>query len=115
MRSARRVVRLPVTAGGQQVFGEPVVTESGDTVIPVSRQGLFGTRPVGVFFIHDGTASWVPATDTTRVIFYGQFIGLVAAAIATLAVLRRPPWPDLTPPGLDALARIQEARNKHHP
>jgi len=97
----------------RQVYGEPVVTASGDTVIPVSRHnGLFGTaRPVGVFLIHDGTVSWVSATDTTRIMFFGEFIGLVAATIATLAVLRRPPWPDLTPRGLEALGRLRTTRS----
>ncbi len=96
----------------RQVYGEPVVTASGDTVIPVSRHNdLFGTAgPVGVFLIHDGTVSWTPATDTTRIMFFGELIGLIAATIATLAVLRRPPWPDLTPRGLEALSRLQEAR-----
>jgi len=100
----------------RQVYGEPVVTASGDTVIPVSRPGLFGTaRPVGVFLVHDGTVSWAPATDTTRIMFFGELIGLVAATIATLAVLRRPPWPDLTPRGLEALSRLQAARGgKRH-
>lgn len=107
------MVQLPVRT--QQVYGEPIVTESGDTVIPVSRQGLFGSaRPVGVFHIHDGKASWVSATDTTRIMFFGQLIGLVTATIGTLAVLRRPPWPDLTPPGLEALARVQAARTKKY-
>jgi hypothetical protein len=99
------------------VYGEPHVTASGATVIPVSRHSsLFGgTRPVGVFVIHDGAATWVSATDTTRIVLFGQFVALVTGVIATLAVLRRPPWPELTPPGLAALARLQEARGRSRP
>ena len=44
-------------------------------------------KPVGVFVIKDGEASWVP--------LMGELIGLVSATFATLAMVRRPPWPDL--------------------
>lgn len=72
----------------QPLFGEPYETQDGTTVIPVSR-------PVGVFAIRDGQAKWEPAVDTTRVALIAVTTGLVAAALGTLAVLRRPPWPDL--------------------
>lgn len=52
--------------------------------------------PVGVFSIHEGEPSWSPAVDHTWAALMGEFIGLAAAVIATLAVLRRPPWPDVT-------------------
>ena len=52
-------------------------------------------RPVGVFVIKDGEATWVPAVDSTRIALVGALTGLVAATLATLAMVRRPPWPDL--------------------
>ena len=52
-------------------------------------------KPVGVFVIKDGEATWVPALDSTRIALMGELIGLVAATFATLAMVRRPPWPDL--------------------
>ena len=52
-------------------------------------------KPVGVFVIKDGSATWVPAVDQTRIALLGELIGLVAATFATLAMVRRPPWPDL--------------------
>lgn len=79
------------------VFGEPTTTPEGTTVITVARGGGFGrsARPLGVFVIHGGRARWEPVVDVTRIATLGEWIGLVTGVIATLAVLRRPPWPDL--------------------
>jgi hypothetical protein len=77
--------RLP--AG--HAYGEPYQTADGATVIPVAK-------PVGVFVIRDGEASWVPAFDANRIALIGVLTGLLAAVIATLAVLRQPPWPRIT-------------------
>jgi hypothetical protein len=79
------IVPDPATA---QVYGQPYETADGVTVLPVAR-------PVGVFVIKDGEATWVPAVDSTRIALVGALTGLVAAALATLAMVRRPPWPDL--------------------
>jgi hypothetical protein len=46
--------------------------------------------------IRGGEASWVPAFDSNRVALIGVLTGLLAAVIATLAVLRQPPWPRIT-------------------
>ncbi|NMM92374.1 hypothetical protein B2J88_50465 [Rhodococcus sp. SRB_17] len=81
------------------VFGEPYETSDGTTIVTVTRlhrRRGGGPVPVGVFLIHDGKASWSPALDLTRLALMAEFIGLVSAVIATLAVLRRPPWPDLS-------------------
>ena len=48
-----------------------------------------------MFVIKDGEATWVPAVDSTRIALVGALTGLVAATLATLAMVRRPPWPDL--------------------
>ncbi|WP_433192756.1 hypothetical protein ACQP1G_29165 [Nocardia sp. CA-107356] len=80
------------------VYGRPHETTDGATVITVARTGglLRGSRPIGVFVVHDGQAAWAPAVDVTRIALLGELIGLLAVVIATLAVLRRPPWPDLS-------------------
>ncbi|CDM74661.1 conserved hypothetical membrane protein [Mycobacterium marinum E11] len=52
--------------------------------------------PIGVFVIHGGDAKWVPAVDANRIALVGVLTGLFAAVIGSLAVLRRPPWPDIT-------------------
>ncbi|MFJ7214004.1 hypothetical protein [Amycolatopsis sp. NPDC098790] len=72
-----------------RLFGEPHETPDGTTVITV-------TNPPGVFAIRDGRAKFEPAVDATRVMLLAVGTGLVAATLGTLAVLRRPPWPDLT-------------------
>ncbi|MFE3545684.1 hypothetical protein ACFXK0_22200 [Nocardia sp. NPDC059177] len=79
------------------VFGEPVDTADGSVVITVARGGgyLRQPRPVGVFVIHEGRAHWTPAVDSNRIAQLGEWIGLLTGVIAALAVLRRPPWPDL--------------------
>jgi hypothetical protein len=93
-----------------RVFGQPYETTDGTTVIPVAkvrgRRARPGTsddqnavrmtaRPLGVFVVKDGTATWQPAVDATRIAVLGEIIGLVAATLAGLAMVRRPPWPNL--------------------
>jgi hypothetical protein len=90
-----------------QVYGQPYVTADGATVVPVAKvRGRTKTgapepdlrltaKPAGVFVIKNGVATWVPAVDSTRIALMGELIGLVAATFATLAMVRRPPWPDL--------------------
>jgi uncharacterized spore protein YtfJ len=92
-----------------RIFGEPIQIE-GATVIPVARvrggatagraegmlgRGGFKATPVGVFVIRDGEVTWTAAVDENRVALIGVITGLAAAVIATLAMLRRPPWPDI--------------------
>ena len=72
-----------------RIFGEPYETPDGTTVITV-------TSPPGVFAIREGQAKFEPAVDATRVALLAVGTGLVAATLGTLAVLRRPPWPDLS-------------------
>ncbi|MEN3224858.1 hypothetical protein PUR22_28770 [Mycolicibacterium porcinum] len=89
------------TATISRVFGDPYVTPDGATVIPASSvrhrpdSGRSTTRPLGIFVIKDGKSTWVPATDNTRIALMGELIGLVAATLATVAMVRRPPWPDV--------------------
>lgn len=82
----------------RRVYGDPIPGPDGSTVIPVARVGgLRGSTvsPVGVFVIRGDDVTWTPALDHTRVALLGSTIGLVSAIIGALAVLRRPPWPDL--------------------
>jgi hypothetical protein len=90
-----------------QVYGQPYETADGVTVVPVAKVGgrsrpgandadlRLSAKPVGVFVIKHGEATWVPAVDSTRIALMGELIGLVAATFATLAMVRRPPWSDL--------------------
>ena len=71
-----------------RLYGEPYQTADGTTVIPVAK-------PPGVFVVHQGEASWVPALDANRIALIGVLTGLLAAVIGSLAVLRQPPWPQL--------------------
>jgi hypothetical protein len=72
-----------------RAYGEPYQTPDGATVIPVAK-------PLGVFVVRGGEASWVPAIDASRIALIGVLTGMLAAMIATLAVLRQPPWPRIT-------------------
>ena len=77
-----------------QVFGQPYQTPDGATVITVSAvRGRAGAGPVGIFVIKDGKPTWVQAVD--RIAVLGVLTGLIAAALATIAMIRRPPWPDM--------------------
>ncbi|MGY4098874.1 hypothetical protein ACW2Q0_04800 [Nocardia sp. R16R-3T] len=86
------------TVDDSLTYGQPYETSDGATVITVTRTGglLHGARPVGAFVVHEGELSWTPAVDATRIALMGELIGLLAAVIAALAILRRPPWPDLS-------------------
>jgi len=70
------------------VFGQQYETSDGATVIAVSK-------PVGVFVVKDGKPIWSPATDDTRIALMGILVGLIATLLAGVAMVRRPPWPDL--------------------
>ena len=106
--------QLPTDRATRRVYGEPYETADGATVIPVAkirgrRAGSdpsapnddgatvgFSAVPVGVFVVHGGEASWVPAVDANRIALIGVVTGLLAATIGSLAVLRQPPWPRIT-------------------
>ncbi|MCW2663577.1 MAG: hypothetical protein JWP83_4729 [Mycobacterium sp.] len=81
--------QLPADGAAGRVYGEPYETADGATVIPVAK-------PPGVFVVHQGKACWVPAVDGNRIALIGVITGLLAAVIASLAVLRQPPWPKMT-------------------
>lgn len=97
---------LDVDLNASRVFGQPYQTADGTTVVPVAvvrgrgRRGADSnvrvmTRPAGVFVIKDGDAVWRPAVDATRITLAGILVGLVSVTLAGMAMVRRPPWPDL--------------------
>ena len=80
------------------VYSEPYQTPDGTTIITVTRHGRWlrsGPRPLGVFVIRDGEVQWSPAIDASLIGLIGVSTGLIAATLATVAMVRRPPWPDL--------------------
>jgi hypothetical protein len=95
------------------VYSQPYETADGTTVIavakvrgkvgPVKANSLEATseevtvhaKPVGVFVLSGGDVKWEPAVDATAIALVGVLTGLVAATFATLAMVRRPPWPDI--------------------
>jgi hypothetical protein len=105
---------LSTDNGASRVYGQPYETVDGVTIITVARvrgrtragrahadsavpdELSVRAKPVGVFVVKDGKVSWQPAVDETRIALFGELIGLVAATLATLAMVRRPPWPDLS-------------------
>lgn len=96
MEISESLDQLPTNGTRGRVYGEPYRTADGGTVITVAKVRASSATPVGVFIVHGGTARWVPAIDANRIALIGVITGLVSAVIATLAVLRRPPWPDLS-------------------
>src|SRR5262245_41363333 len=75
-----------------RVYGQPYQTADGTTIVPVTK--LRGGA-LGVFVIKDGNSKWEPAVDATKIALMGILVGLVSAALAGVAMVRRPPWPDL--------------------
>jgi|SRR4051812_6734393 hypothetical protein len=95
-RQARQIVgSLESDPDAARVFGEAYQTADGTTIIPVTAVHGASPRAAGVFIAKDGNASWVPAVDAGRIAMMGVLVGLVSAALAGLAMVRRPPWPDL--------------------
>ena len=92
----------------RHVYGEPYQTPDGATVITVARVRSKGKRragiggedvtavPMGVFVVQGEQTRWVAAVDGNQMALVGVLTGLVAAVITSLAILRRPPWPDLS-------------------
>ncbi|NGX06777.1 hypothetical protein BKG76_04255 [Mycobacteroides franklinii] len=99
------------TDGGRSiVYGEPYTTADGTMVITVAKVRSRGrspegealetlARPLGVFVVKDGDAQWRPAFNADRASTLGILTGMLAAVLGLVAVIRRPPWPDLTAPG----------------
>jgi hypothetical protein len=75
-----------------RVYGQPYQTADGTTIVPVAK---VRGGALGVFVIKDGNSKWEPAMDGTRIALMGILVGFVAAAFAGVAMVRRPPWPDL--------------------
>ncbi|WP_067885961.1 hypothetical protein [Nocardia vaccinii] len=92
-------LELPAEVPDSAIFGTPYQTPGGATIITVARPGgrsRRGPRPLGAIVVQGGDSKWIPATDDTRITLLALLIGLAAAALTSAAVLRRPPWPDLT-------------------
>jgi hypothetical protein len=89
LRGARQVIdSIDRDPNALTVFGQQYQTPDGATVIPVSK-------PAGEFVIKDGRPVWSPALGGTRIAMMGILVGLVSATLAGIAMIRRPPWPDL--------------------
>jgi len=87
---------LPTNGTRGRVYGEPYRMADGGTVITVAKVRAGNSTPVGVFVVHNGTARWVPAVDANRIALIGVITGLISAVLACVAMVRRPPWPDLS-------------------
>ena len=96
MNIPESVDQLPTNGTLGRVYGDPYRTADGGTVITVAKVQAGTATPLGVFVVHGGTARWVPAIDTNRIALIGVITGLISAVIASIALVRRPPWPDLS-------------------
>ena len=96
LREAREAIGALDAGPGEaaHVFGKVYETADGTTIVPVTT-GREPAKAAGVFVVKDGEASWIPAVDTNRIAIMGIVVGLVATALAGVAMVRRPPWPDL--------------------
>lgn len=102
MKRSELLAHFPTDPAGSVVYGEPHQTPDGATIITAARVSASGrdgssttATPLGVMVIRGDQAKWVAAVDANRIALVGVLTGLLSAVIASLAVLRRPPWPDL--------------------
>jgi hypothetical protein len=86
------------------IFSEPYEASNGTVIVTVSSSS---GRAVGIYTVTAQSVTWTPAIDGSRVALIAVCTGFVAALLGTAAVLRRPPWPDLTE---RAMAAISEAK-----
>lgn len=104
---------VSIEGRSMNVYSQPYENADGATIIMVSRvrgkmrpaklesadgpddEIAVRAKPVGVFVIRGDDVKWEPAIDATRIALVGAVTGLIAATLATLAMVRRPPWPDL--------------------
>jgi hypothetical protein len=95
-----------ISTNGQpaHVYSEPYQTPDGATIIAVSRirgklrsheEVAVRAKPIGVFVIRGSDVKWSPALDPTPLAILGVLTGLIAATLASVALVRRPPWPDI--------------------
>lgn len=89
MKPSDVLAQLAADPAAGRGYGEPYQTPDGTTVIVVAK-------PLGVFAIRNGRATWTPAVDANRIALIGVVTGLLAGVIGSLAVLRQPPWPRIT-------------------
>ena len=88
------------------VFGEPFEAKNGTVIITVSTSR---GRAVGIFTVAAQSVTWTPAVDTSRVALIGACTGFAAAVLGAVAIVRRPPWPELTAPVMTAISEAKAA------
>lgn len=49
--------------------------------VPVAAWGSESTYAVGAIVVADGTVSWVPSVDVTRIVFGGQVVAIVGILV----------------------------------
>jgi hypothetical protein len=88
------------------IFGDPFEASNGTVIVTVSSSS---GRAIGIYTVTAQGATWTPAVDGSRVALIAACTGFVAAVLGTLAVLRRPPWPDLTERAMTAISEAKAA------
>lgn len=82
--------------GTTTVYSEPLRIDESTTVVLVSRQTRSGgTVPLGALTTHDGATEWTATPEPDRLALAGIAVGFVAATLACVAMVRRPPWPEI--------------------
>jgi hypothetical protein len=92
------------------IFGDPFEASNGTVIITVSSTG---GRAVGIYTVTAEKATWTPAVDVNRTALIAACTGFAAAVLATAAVLRRPPWPELTERAMIAISEAKGAAAKN--
>jgi hypothetical protein len=86
------------------IFSEPFEASNGTVIVTVSSSR---GRAVGIYTVTAQSVTWTPAVDGSRVALIAVCTGFVAALLGTAAVLRRPPWPDLTERAMTAISEAK--------
>ncbi|GAA4741580.1 hypothetical protein [Gordonia alkaliphila] len=92
------LTQLSPTPPPGAVWGDPITVDDQTTIVHATREARSGRMvPVGTLTVSGGTSTWTPAYDGTLIALGGICVGLAAAAMGGLAIVRRPPWQQSTP------------------
>ena len=88
----------PTPPTGAVCWSDPITIDDQTTIVHATREARNGRMvPVGTLTVSGGSSTWTPAYDVTLIALGGICVGLAAAAMGGLAIVRRPPWQQITP------------------
>lgn len=78
------------------VWSDPIRVDEATVVVVASRRARSGRAvPLGALTISAGETTWTPVSSPDLVGLAGIAVGFMSAALAGVAMVRRPSWPEM--------------------